>query len=286
MLTKEEKKNLDGYCECGCGKLTNFNKYYGPIKFISGHNSRVSPMGFCLKTKEERSGKNHPYYGKKFSEEHRRKLSESHMGQVAWNKGKELTEEQKIQISNILKEYYANGNEPWMKGRKHSKKSRKKISEAGKGRVSPMKGKEFGEVTKKNMSIVHLKRCSTKKYKKMFSKRIQNYYSNIENRIKASCIKQGISREDWKGFVSQEPYCQIWTKEYKEFIKERDGYKCQNPDCWNTNNVFIPHHIDYNKKNCEPNNLITLCNSCNSRANGNREYWKKFYKNIILEKRI
>jgi len=37
------------------------------------------------------------------------------------------------------------------------------------------------------------------------------------------------------------------------------------------------NHIDYNKKNCNPDNLITLCHSCHSKTNHNRNYWvKKF----------
>lgn len=46
---------------------------------------------------------------------------------------------------------------------------------------------------------------------------------------------------------------------------------------------LVVHHIDYNKKNCKPYNLITLCNSCNSRANNNRKQHEKFYKSIMEE---
>jgi hypothetical protein len=30
---------------------------------------------------------------------------------------------------------------------------------------------------------------------------------------------------------------------------------------------------DYDKKNCDPKNLITLCNSCHSKTNFNRKKW-------------
>lgn len=33
------------------------------------------------------------------------------------------------------------------------------------------------------------------------------------------------------------------------------------------------HHIDYNKKNCHPKNLLTTCVACNSKLNFEREYW-------------
>jgi len=57
-------------------------------------------------------------------------------------------------------------------------------------------------------------------------------------------------------------------------------------DGWHTAN-HLPlaiHHIDYVKKNCVPENLITLCYSCNSRANYNKGFWKELYQNIIVEK--
>ena len=88
----------------------------------------------------------------------------------------------------------------------------------------------------------------------------------------------GKDSPNWKGGISCEPYCDIWIdKEYKESIKERDGNRCLNPDCWKTSNRLGVHHINYDKKNCEPENLITLCVSCNSRANYNRNYWKELY---------
>jgi len=89
----------------------------------------------------------------------------------------------------------------------------------------------------------------------------------------------------WKGGISCEPYCDAWAdKVYKEDIKARDNYECQNPDCWRTSNRLILHHIDYNKKNCHPFNLITLCRSCNSRANADRAWHKEFYENIMKKK--
>lgn len=91
----------------------------------------------------------------------------------------------------------------------------------------------------------------------------------------------------WRGGISNEDYCDVWRdKDYKNSIKERDNYKCQNPDCWNKCN-HLPlhvHHIDYDKKNCHYLNLITLCPSCNSRANANRTYHQEFYQHIIMNK--
>jgi len=98
--------------------------------------------------------------------------------------------------------------------------------------------------------------------------------------------RSGSGNPNWKGGISCEPYCFEWSsKEFKDFIKERDDYKCLNPYCCSKNpNDLTIHHIDYNKKNCEPQNLITLCRSCNSRANSERKWHKAWYK-AILNKR-
>ena len=95
----------------------------------------------------------------------------------------------------------------------------------------------------------------------------------------------GSGNPNWKGGVSCEPYCDVWLdKEFKESIKERDNYGCQNSDCWGISEKLSIHHIDYDKKNCKPDNLITLCNSCNSRANKNRKFHEDFYSTIMYKR--
>ena len=34
--------------------------------------------------------------------------------------------------------------------------------------------------------------------------------------------------------------------------------------------------IDYNKKNLDPKNLISLCKNCHSKTNTDREYWSRY----------
>ncbi len=88
----------------------------------------------------------------------------------------------------------------------------------------------------------------------------------------------------WRGGKSYDPYCQDWTKEYKEFIKNRDGNKCLNPCCWKKDKILSVHHIDYNKKNCKSINLITVCRSCNSRANTDRDWHTSWYNTIMYRR--
>lgn len=103
--------------------------------------------------------------------------------------------------------------------------------------------------------------------------------------IKISIERTGSGHPNWQGGISCEPYCPVWSdKRYKNDIKIRDNNTCQNPYCYGTSSKLVIHHIDYDKKNCAPENLITLCNGCNSRANVDREWHKAWYK-ILMSKR-
>lgn len=103
-----------------------------------------------------------------------------------------------------------------------------------------------------------------------------------------TCKSISLSGENsphWNGGVSCAPYCDAWAdKEYKESIKQRDGYSCLNPYCNKKSKRLSIHHIDYDKENCNPNNLITLCASCNSKANKYRSWHIDWYR-IIMCKR-
>ena len=96
----------------------------------------------------------------------------------------------------------------------------------------------------------------------------------------------GPGNPNWKGGISFEPYCSVWKDaEYKSDIRDRDGNVCLNPYCDSKNiNDLTIHHIDYNKKNCTPQNLITVCRSCNSRANVDRKWHIVWYRTILSKR--
>jgi hypothetical protein len=89
---------------------------------------------------------------------------------------------------------------------------------------------------------------------------------------------------------SFEEYPMEWTDELKESIRKRDNYICQNCGMTEEEHLIVigrvldVHHIDYNKQNCNENNLISTCIWCNVRANKNREHWQKLYQDKILRK--
>lgn len=95
---------------------------------------------------------------------------------------------------------------------------------------------------------------------------------------------------NWQGGLSFKEYPQEFNKNLKDYIRERDNYICKK--CGKTeqeelkkfNRVLSVHHIDYDKQNCNKNNLITTCNSCNNKINFNRNYWKEYFNNILNNK--
>ena len=95
----------------------------------------------------------------------------------------------------------------------------------------------------------------------------------ISNKAKER-LKDKTKHPNWKDGKSFELYGLSWTKELKTFIRKRDKFICQ--IC--NKNGFSVHHIDYNKKNNDENNLITLCKSCHMKTGYHRNAWIIFFK--------
>ena len=166
------------------------------------------------------------------------------------NKGGHLTEEHKKKISESLK------NRPnGMEGKKHSEETKRKISEKAKGR-----------------------KASNETKTKMREKGLKRHHSEITKR-KISESRIGIKNWNWLGGVSFEPYGLDWTKTLRRAIRERDHYRCQLCGKPQEDKAHHVHHIDYDKKHNDPENLITLCSSCHLKTNYNRNYWFKYFKN-------
>ncbi len=95
----------------------------------------------------------------------------------------------------------------------------------------------------------------------------------------------GSGNPSWKGGISKEPYCINWNSMLRVYIKERDNYRCINPYCNSKDpDDLTVHHIDYNKKSCDQENLITLCRSCNARANKDRSWHTAWYQTIMYRR--
>ena len=179
-------------------------------------------------------------------------------GYVPWNKGKSMSITMRKKLSDYL---LLNPRKPWL-GKRLSEKHKQKI----------------GEGVVKNENVIN-------SWFKKGDKGHLGFQHSIKTKKKMSLLKLGkpspMQKEkhwNWKGGISFEPYTIEWTFGLKKSIKERDFYICQ---LCKTSDDLCVHHIDYNKKNCKENNLITLCRSCNVKVNYNRKKWQKLFKSKI-----
>jgi hypothetical protein len=97
---------------------------------------------------------------------------------------------------------------------------------------------------------------------------------------KSSTMKKTL-RNKWSILTLSKTYPIEFDNGLKSFIRNRDRHLCQL--CEKTKTVngeeLIVHHIDYNKYNINPENLISLCRSCHAKTN---KINLRYYYSIIL----
>ena len=238
-------------CACGCGNPIIFKEYHNkyPVKFISGHNGVGKPTWCKGLTKEtdERL--------KKAAKKRTKKREEY----VCLFCKKEFL----VRPSGIRRKYCSldcrhkdqiGDNNPAKR-----LESRKKISDKlikmykdGTAKCGFKKGELKKETHRKNISI-----SVSKAYEEG---RLNNSLENHPN---------------WQDGKSKEEYGFDFTKDLKQQIKDRDNFKCQ--ICSEHPSRLCVHHIDYNKKNCNSNNLISLCEVCHGKTNYKRQDWTNYF---------
>lgn len=188
---------------------------------------------------------------------------------------------------NSRKAGFQKGRIPWNKGLTKNSDERLKnigINSGGtrkrlfiEGKISgPMKGKHHSEDTKEKIKIGHLGRTASKETKEKLSKLRTGVKLSEEHCKHIGEGKLGNKNPSWNNGSSFEPYSLNWTNNFRNSIRERDNYICQ--ICNNYGKDV--HHIDYNKKNCNPSNLIILCRTCHLKTNWDREKWITYFNNI------
>lgn len=98
-----------------------------------------------------------------------------------------------------------------------------------------------------------------------------------------SVALSGPNNTNWSGGYFYGDYCPAWRdKEYKQDIRDRDQNKCLNPYCDSKKpDDLVIHHINYDKKDCHFKNLITVCRSCNNKANKDRDWHQDWYQALL-----
>ena len=167
------------------------------------------------------------------------------------------------------KRQFKKGTSPWNKGKKMTLDYCQKVSETLKGLTGEFSRRWKGGFDKKKYY---------KKWLEMNKKKCicGNSFSFNAGQCQECWLEtnKGDKHYNWKGGKSFEPYSIDWTETLRRSIRERDKYICQLCNLYG-NTI---HHIDYDKKNCSPNNLINLCIACNSKVNFNRDYWINYFK--------
>lgn len=110
--------------------------------------------------------------------------------------------------------------------------------------------------------------------RKKISKMSKEIQQNPEHRAKYF----GKNHYNWQGGISFGSYSQDFISFIKEQVRQRDNYSCQlcgklQSNCGRKLDI---HHINYDKKNSNTDNLISLCRSCHMKTNNisSRELWK------------
>jgi hypothetical protein len=111
----------------------------------------------------------------------------------------------------------------------------------------------------------------------------------LECRKRLSELKKGKylaeNNPNWQGGISNNPYPLDWNNVLKDSIRLRDNFICQ--ECGihqdELDRKLDIHHIDYDKNNLNPKNLISLCRKCHIKTNFNREEWIEYFMGVKNE---
>lgn len=204
-------------------------------------------------------------------------------GHRAWNKNltKETDERVRKNIEGLEEFFFKKGSIPWNKNKKMSEEFCQKNREVHLGllvgeQCSNWKGGPKAFNCAYCGGIVYRYPSALKRSKRFF----------CNNGCLGKWRSRNLVGEKAANYIdgrSSVEYPKEFHQQLKELIRLRDGYKCQKcgcPEIENREKLSI-HHIDYNKENNLPTNLISLCRGCNAQVNSNCKKWKAFFKRKI-----
>jgi len=222
-----------------------------------------------------------PCIGLKPSEETRKKMS---LGQKQWYNNNPVSEETRMKISIALKgrkfsEEHLHNMSLSQKGKKASKETRAKLSEA---QIERNKNPEERLKMRESMLKRYEKNPLTEEQKQKYAMQLKKWHKANPG------ATVGENNPAWKGGISCLPYAPIFSDSgYRDLLWARQDGVCMNPNCSedHLDKPLFLHHIDHEKENTLPENLIGVCVSCNTIAE-NKETWDYYielYQGITAE---
>ena len=169
-------------------------------------------------------------------------------------------------------------------GKKRTEKQRQNIGKASKGRN---KGKQIHtEESKQKIRLANKGRKASEETKQKIKENHADFNGKNNPNYGNGDKIRGESNPNWQGGITFEDYGIDFNTDLKQQILERDNFVCQNPFCLGECNKLQIHHIDYNKKNNNSENLTALCISCHMKTNGKkkRNYYTEFYQNLMINR--
>lgn len=161
------------------------------------------------------------------------------------------------------------------RGKTLSEETKAKIGAAHTGKNHYLYGKTVSEETRAKMKATANKPEVKAKNRAALTAK----WKDPEFRNKLS----GANSANWRGGISFESYGIEFNTKLKNQIREHDGHTCQ--ECHLTEEqlgrALDVHHIDYDKKNNSPENLISLCKSCHAQTNFSREDWIEYFRTRV-----
>lgn len=243
-LPRMSNKNICAVCdECRESRILN-KRCYTDLCRACAHKTPEFRKKLSDAFKVRYSGKNNPRYGKKHTDETKKKMREAQRGEKNYGYGKHLSEDHRKKISDALK------------GKKLSEETRQKLSDAGKGRK-------------------HTSETKNKLSDALKGKNNPNYGKNLSG-DKSPGWRGGISFEPYC-----HKFNEAFKESIREKFG-RVCFLCPKTEVENGKKLSV-HHVDYDK-NCLCDDVkcefVPLCIACHSKTNHNREYWQ----NLIIEK--
>jgi len=224
-------------------------------------------------------------------ESYRQKLRDKKLGTIPYNKGKKgVSEETHNKMVLARNDGRVTGiytrtaetrikNSIGNKDKKRTEEQRKHISEGHIGMI-------YTEERNLRVSIGVKNYVKTEEHCKHIRESKIGIPQTEESNRKRSESESGAKHHNWQGGKSFEPYGLEFNDELREQIRTRDNHQCQ--ECFKFQRdlrtkkgkeyLLMIHHIDYNKRNNNSDNLITLCRICHAKTNYRRKDWEEYFK--------